>query len=102
MSHWHCASFCLYIYIIIFLLLGLFIADQNVRNNKYGYSSAAYTRQNPNGNRNGYECPEERDYFPYWHPTQWKDIAVLAENSSMCRYFHLITVITLSIGTDRA
>lgn len=66
---------------------GLFIADQKVKNNKFGYSSATYTRQNPNGNRNGYECPEERDYFPYWHPTQWKDIAILAENSSMCSHY---------------
>ncbi|XP_045164197.2 protein DD3-3-like isoform X2 [Mercenaria mercenaria] len=67
--------------------LGLFTADQNVKKNKFGYSSAAFTRQNPNGNRRGYECPEERDYFPYWHPTQWKDIAVLAENSSMCSHY---------------
>ncbi len=65
---------------------GLFIADQKLKaNNGLGYSASIYTRQNPNGNRNGYECPEERDYFPYWHPTPWKDIAVLAENASMCQ-----------------
>lgn len=67
---------------------GLFTADQKLKsNNGLGTSSAIYTRQNPNGNRYGYECPEERDYFPYWHPTPWKDIAILAENSSMCSYY---------------
>lgn len=67
---------------------GLFTADQKLKtNNGLGTSSAIYTRENPNGNRYGYECPEERDYFPYWHPTPWKDIAVLAENASMCSYY---------------
>ncbi|XP_065067398.1 protein DD3-3-like isoform X2 [Rhopilema esculentum] len=61
---------------------GLFTADQNVRK-----GSARFTRQNRNGNRRGYECPEERDYYPYWHPTEWKDIAVLAENSSRCSFY---------------
>ncbi|XP_057297187.1 protein DD3-3-like [Hydractinia symbiolongicarpus] len=60
---------------------GIFTADQKVGNN------AKNTRQNPNGNRNGYECPEERDYYPYWHPSDWKDIGILAENESMCEYF---------------
>ncbi|KAH9496348.1 Protein DD3-3 [Bulinus truncatus] len=67
---------------------GLFTADQRLTaDNGLGYSSAIYTRQNPTGNRYGYECPEERDYFPYWHPTPWKDIAVFAENSSMCSHY---------------
>jgi hypothetical protein len=35
--------------------MNLFVADQGLRNNNKGYSSAAFTRQNPNGERNGYE-----------------------------------------------
>lgn len=66
---------------------GLFTADQILKSNNLKYSSAIYTRQNPNGNRRGYECPEERDYYPYWHPTPWKDIVVLAENASVCGHY---------------
>lgn len=66
---------------------GLFTADQRLGNNNKGYKSAIFTRQNPNGNRRGYECPEERDYFPYWHPTMWRDVAILTGNVSLCDYF---------------
>jgi hypothetical protein len=61
---------------------GLFTADQRLRS-----KGAKYTRQNPKGNRRGYECPEERDYYPYWHPSVWKDIGVLAQNDSLCDYY---------------
>ncbi|XP_028416852.1 protein DD3-3-like [Dendronephthya gigantea] len=61
---------------------GLFTADQTLKGDK-----SIYTRQNANGARSGYECPEERDYYPYWHPTDWTDIVVLAYNESMCKYY---------------
>lgn len=62
---------------------GLFIANQKLKGN-----SAIYTRQNPNGNRYGFECPEERDYYPYWGESDWVDIAILTTNTSRCSYYN--------------
>jgi len=61
---------------------GLFNADQRVRRN-----DARGTRQNPNGNRRGLECPSERDYFPYWQPTPWVPIAILTSNPNRCGFY---------------
>jgi len=58
---------------------GLFHADQNLNGD-----TAEYTRQNPNGNQRGLECPEERDYYPYWRPTPFKDIAYLTDHTEYC------------------
>jgi len=61
----------------------LFTADQKLRGTR-----AIYTRQNPNGNRYGFECPEERDYFPYWRDSPWIDIAIITNNNELCELYY--------------
>lgn len=63
---------------------GLWASDRNIVN--LG-RPATNTRQNNNGNRRGLECPEERDYYPYWHPTPWRDIAILTQDTTWCQYY---------------
>ena len=58
---------------------GLPVFDQKLRGNR-----AIYTRQNPNGNRYGFECAEERDYYPYWRDSPWIDIAVITNRPQLC------------------
>jgi hypothetical protein len=78
---------------------GLYRADQNLGTGSLGYIGSERTRQNNGGTRRGYECPEERDYYPYWQPTHqapymetdfsyqrtpWIDLAYLSGNASDC------------------
>eukprot|EP00474_Spongospora_subterranea_P002299 CRZ02757.1 hypothetical protein [Spongospora subterranea] len=58
---------------------GLYHADRAL-----GGTNARFTRQNQNGNRNGLECAEERDYYPYWRHSEWKDVAIMTSNLSWC------------------
>eukprot|EP00742_Colponemidia_sp_Colp-10_P005362 GILJ01005730.1.p1 GENE.GILJ01005730.1~~GILJ01005730.1.p1 ORF type:complete len:1207 (-),score=135.75 GILJ01005730.1:170-3724(-) len=60
---------------------GLFVADQSLG------QFATSTRQSPGNTRHGFECNEERDYYPYWHPSPWRDIAILANDLSLCDYW---------------
>jgi len=61
---------------------GLWINDRNL-----GGNAATYTRQNNNANRHGYECAEERDYYPYWAPVPWVDVAILTHSMDWCDFY---------------
>lgn len=61
---------------------GLYTADRRLNG-----QSQRFTRQNPGGTRHGLECPEERDYYPHWSPSPWKDIAVFTSNTDWCPYY---------------
>jgi len=68
--------------------MGLWISDREaVGGLTPGRAAAIYTRQNNNGNRHVYECTEERDYWPYWHPSPWRDVAVLTHDLKQCDFY---------------
>lgn len=75
---------------------GLYTADQNLG------GQASSTRQNPNADRHGWECAEERDYYPYWAPSPWKDIAILSADFGngvpSCDYFQQHSQNIKSVG----
>jgi hypothetical protein len=65
---------------------GLWISDRQQEGGLNG-QNAVVTRQNNNGGRRGFECPEERDYYPYWAPTPWRDIAILTHKTQWCDFY---------------
>jgi hypothetical protein len=63
---------------------GLFTADQGLQPT----DTAMRTRQENNQNDpHGFECEEERDYYPYWHPSPWRDVVILTSNTERCPHF---------------
>lgn len=58
---------------------GLFTADQQLQG-----STQIYSRQNPAGTRYGLECQEERDYYPWWNPSPFHDIAIITPDVAWC------------------
>jgi len=68
--------------------MGLYIADRaNPNVGNLNGQGAINTRQNNDGEQNGYECPEERDYYPYWVASPWKDVAILVQDTSLCGFY---------------
>jgi hypothetical protein len=66
---------------------GLYVADRVTVGGLNLLGPSTVTRQNNNGQQNGFECPEERDYYPYWHPSPWVDVAVLTSNTAYCSFY---------------
>ena len=62
---------------------GLYVANQLDPGNQQTMT-ARFTRQNNNGERHGFSCPEERDYYPYFHWTPFRDVAIITSDTSIC------------------
>lgn len=68
--------------------MGLFIADRKEEGGLTpGRRDARYTRQDNNVNRYGFECQEESEYYPYWAPSPWKDVAIFAHDQKFCGFY---------------
>eukprot|EP00835_Amoeboradix_gromovi_P001813 NODE_91_length_21779_cov_0.171356.p3 type:complete len:514 gc:universal NODE_91_length_21779_cov_0.171356:6468-4927(-) len=63
--------------------MGLYVAG-NLNPQDKNRMTAIFTRQNQDGERHGFECTEERDYYPYFHYTPWRDVAIITSDTSMC------------------
>jgi hypothetical protein len=66
---------------------GLFIADREDNGGLARKGPARITRQNQGGGRRGFECPEERDYYPYWHWSPWRDVVIFTQNTDLCDWY---------------
>jgi len=68
--------------------MGLFIADRQSEGGLTpGRRDARFTRQDNNENRYGFECQEESEYYPYWAPTPWKDVAIFTQDTQFCGFY---------------
>lgn len=61
--------------------MNVWTGDENVG------PTADRTRQNNNGQQHGFECPEERDYYPYAGPSPFVDLAIFTADTSHCSFY---------------
>jgi hypothetical protein len=71
--------------------LGVYTANQ-LNANDNNKKTAVFTRQRNNGGNNnngrfGFEVPEERDFYPYWHWSPWRDLMVQTSDTTRCPYY---------------